>query len=147
MNLPKYARVNCIKLSVEEAVSKLTSEGYCIVSRSDFIEIHSLCIGGKHPELLRHHASPQEQQTCMHKSFCQDSDIENLLMFCPFAMITSSSTYASSQLTLQDKVRIFVIILRVSLFVLQVKHNASDGYWIHISPSVVLTRFYKPEFD
>lgn len=101
-----YARVNCLKLTVKKGISKLATEGYSMVERSEFIQMYRTCTGEKHPTVSSDCRSEPstECRMCTHKFFCRDDMIQDLFMFCPLAPLTSSSLYADSKLILQDKV-------------------------------------------
>ena len=96
VSLPKYARVNLLKISVVEAISLLEVEGYSVVTSEEFLE-HFMQCSLSRPRSTDSH-SP-------HQLFCQDTLLDYVFVFCPCSSLTSTTLYTHSQLILQDKVR------------------------------------------
>lgn len=81
--IPRYARVNTIKMSIEECVRTLGTQG--------FAEITAGCITSKN-------ADPTGSRL-----FSRDEHIEGLLVFAPGTDLTKNSLYKGGALVLQDK--------------------------------------------
>ncbi|XP_064400442.1 28S rRNA (cytosine-C(5))-methyltransferase-like isoform X3 [Halichondria panicea] len=99
--LPKYARVNLLKVSVEKVIDLLKDINYNIVSREDFLEHFKSCSLPK--QLAQTKKLSHADECCSHNIFCKDSLLDDVLMFCPSSSLTSTQLYATSHLILQDK--------------------------------------------
>ncbi len=101
--LPKYARVNLLKVSVENVIALLKDINYNIVNREDFLEHFKTCsLSKQYAQTRLSHAD----ECCSHNIFCKDSLLDYVLMFCPSSSLTATQLYADSHLILQDKVAI-----------------------------------------
>lgn len=80
--LPRYVRINSIKTSDDEVVSKLCASGFVLV--------------------------PEQPDVCDKTTFCWDKDIPHLLVFhhSSSELLRNHPLYTSSHIILQDKVHL-----------------------------------------
>ncbi len=100
--LPKYARVNLLKVTVQDVVLLLQEENYNMLNRMDFLDHFRSC--SLEIQVTPSTFMSKSPNNSFHDVFCQDSHLDDVLMFCPFSSLTSTALYADSKLILQDKV-------------------------------------------
>ncbi len=82
---------------MQNVVGMLQDMNYKLLSREDFLEHFRCCA-------CQTRVLDSKLISSSHNVFCQDSHLNDVLMFCPFSSLTSTTLYADSKLILQDKV-------------------------------------------
>ena len=91
--LPRYVRINSLKMSNKEAIERFTQLGYTY---------------------RKHSKRKQKCDTTLSVTFHNDPDLPNVLVFPPATDITKTDLYAEGAVILQDKVCVLYFCLVVT---------------------------------
>lgn len=104
--IPRYARINVLKWTVEEAIQAFQKSGYALGNPLDEMYVPTLSI--EITDVL-------ENSTPTHplflRNFARDAHIGNLLLFHPQSQLTETPEYSDGRLILQDKASCFPAVV------------------------------------
>lgn len=93
--LPRFARVNLLKSTVDDAIEALVQTGFVLEEWDQVIDLYKVCVTSK---------DPAESATCDHKHFAKDLHVPDVLVFCSSVNLLDHALFTSGRIFLQDKV-------------------------------------------
>lgn len=101
--IPRYARVNTLKWTVDEAITTIQRSGFVLGDPLDGMYV--LPVVHQFTEMI-----PQIHSRPL-RNFTRDAHVDNLLLFPPQARLTDTSEYSDGRLILQDKASCFPAVV------------------------------------
>jgi len=106
--IPRYARINALKWTVDEAIMAFQKSGYVLGNPLDgMYVVHPYRLKLPTRALFPSVTPPP----VLLRNFARDAHIENLLLFHPQSELTDTSEYSDGRLILQDKASCFPAVV------------------------------------